>query len=62
MALKKFTLAVDGQSYSLLKAKMKSLGYINVQELIRDIIRERLEKSELEKLGQSVERKIKKYI
>lgn len=37
-------------------------GYLAVQELIRDVLRERFEKNPIEKFGERLERKIKRIV
>ena len=59
---RKFTMTVEEGAYKQLKLQSKLRNYISVQELIRDLIREKFGKSELERLGEKLERKIKKVI
>ncbi|HIH14295.1 MAG TPA: hypothetical protein HA224_03500 [Nanoarchaeota archaeon] len=53
---------LDKTMYAALKVKSGQLGYLSSQELIRDLLREKLGKSELEKFGERIERKIKKLV
>jgi len=60
--VKQLKIVLDKAMYAALKAKSGQQGYLSPQELIRDLLREKLGKSELEKFGERIERKIKKLV
>lgn len=59
---KQLKIVLDSAMYKKLNIKSGQLGYLSVQELIRDLIRERFAKSGLERFGERIERKIKKIV
>ncbi len=53
-------LTLDKKLQIRLKNAAKVQGYLSVQELVRDILRERLEKSPIEKVALQASRELKK--
>lgn len=59
---KPITLTLDKNLYKQVAQASRQGGYLAIQELIRDVLRDRFEKNPIEKFGEKLERKIKRIV
>ncbi|HIH13962.1 MAG TPA: hypothetical protein HA224_01775 [Nanoarchaeota archaeon] len=59
---KPITLTLDKKLYKQVAQASRQGGYLAMQELIRDMLREKFEKNPIEKFGEKLEKKIKRIV
>jgi len=59
---KPITLTLDKNLYKQVTQASRQGGYLAMQELIRDMLREKFEKNPIEKFGEKLEKKIKRIV